>query len=376
MPIQAPIQQYQRADVPPPEREEDVLRRSLDYVAQRLPPNWWFSVAEQIRVGSFCVDAVVELRAPDGDRVRLLVEAKRALATRDVTDVLEQLERAREGLDEADGVVPMLIARYLPASTRARIEQRGAAYADATGNLRVVLDRPALFLRDTGASRDPWRGPGRPRGSLKGPPAARVVRALVDFTPPFTVPELVRRSGASTGATYRVVEFLEQETLIERQPRGQITTVDWRALLERWSVDYGFQQSNTVVSCLQPRGLSALAEGLLGTPELRYVLTGSLAAERFAPHAPSRLAAIYVDRLDRAVERLDLREVDTGANVLLATGDYYDVVFARSQDVDGLRIAAPSQVAVDLLTAPGRGPTEAQALLDWMQANESAWRAR
>jgi len=169
------------------------------------------------------------------------------------------------------------------------------------------------------------------------------------------------------------VEFLEQEDLVERQPRGQITTVDWRALLERWSEDYGFQQSNTVVSYLQPRGLSALVQGLRGAPELRYVLTGSLAAERYAPYAPSRLGAVYVDRLDETAERLDLREVDTGANVLLATGDY-DVVFERSQDIDGLRIAAPSQVAVDLLTAPGRGPTEAQALLDWMGADEPAWR--
>jgi len=373
--VQAPNEQYPRADISPPEREEDVLRRSLDYVAQRLPSGWGFAVAEQARVGSFCVDAVVELRAPDGDRVLLLVEAKRALATRDVTNALEQLERAREKLDRPAEAVLMLVARYLPASTRARIEQRGAAYADATGNLRVVLDRPALFLRDTGAARDPWRGPGRPRGSLKGPPAARVVRALVDFTPPFTVPELVQRSGASTGATYRVVELLEREALIERRPRGQITTVDWRALLERWSANYGFQQSNTVVSCLQPRGLSALAEGLRASPGLRYVLTGSLAAERFAPYAPSRLAAIYVDRFDEAADRLDLREVDSAANVLLATGDYYDAVYERSQDIDGLRIAAPSQIAVDLLTAPGRGPAEAQALLDWMGANESAWRA-
>jgi hypothetical protein len=351
----------------------DVLRRALALVVRRLPAGWKLAIEEGARLGDLRVDALVELRAPDGSRALLLVEAKRQLATRDVANALEQLELARKRMDRRVRVVPMLLARYLPASTRERLERQGAAYADVTGNLRVVLDRPALFLRDTGAQHDPWRGPGRPRGSLKGPPAARVVRALVDFTPPFTVPELIRRSGASTGATYRVVEFLEQEALIERQPRGQITTVDWRALLERWSEDYGFQESNTIVSYLQPRGLPALLDALRSTPELRYALTGSLAAERLAPYAPPRLATIYVDRLDQAADRLDLREVDSAANVLLATGDY-DVVFERSQDIDGLRIAAPSQVAVDLLTAPGRGPTEAQALLDWMGANEPAWR--
>jgi hypothetical protein len=373
MPSQAPNQQPSRADTSPPERETDVLRQALDFVAERLPPDWQFTIDEQVRVGDLRVDATVELKAPDGSRVMLLIEAKRQLATRDVANALEQLELYRERLDQRVDVVPMLVARYLSASTRARLEQRGAAYADATGNLRLALERPALFLRDVGASRDPWRGPGRPRGSLKGPPAARVVRALVDFTPPFTVPELIKLSGASSGATYRVIEFLREEALIERQPRGAITTVDWRALLERWSQDYGFQQSNTIVAYLQPRGLPALLEALRSAEELRYVLTGALAAERLAPYAQPRLATIYVDRFDQAAAQLELREVDSGGNVLLATGDY-DVTFERTQDVDELRFAAPSQVAVDLLTAPGRGPREAQALLDWMGANEPAWR--
>ena len=373
MSSQGPTQQPSRADIPPPERETDVLRRALDLVAQRLPPDWQFAIEEQVRVGDLRADATVELKAPDGSHVLLVVEAKRQLATRDVANALEQLELYRERMDQPADVVPMLVARYLPASTRARLEQRGAAYADATGNLRLALERPPLFLRDVGASRDPWRGPGRPRGSLKGPAAARVVRALVDFSPPFTVPELINLSGVSSGATYRVVEFLMEEALIDRAPREAITTVDWRALLERWSQDYGFQQSNTIVSYLQPRGLPALLEALRSARELRYVLTGALAAERLAPYAQPRLATIYVDRFDQAAAQLDLREVDSGANVLLATGDY-NVAFERTQNIDGLRFAAPSQVAADLLSAPGRGPSEAQALLDWMGANEPAWR--
>jgi len=35
---------------------------------------------------------------------------------------------------------------------------------------------------------------------------------------------------------------------------------------------------------------------------------------------------------------------------------------------------APSQAAADLLTSPGRGPSEAEALIAWMAANEAAWR--
>jgi len=228
-------------------------------------------------------------------------------------------------------------------------------------------------LRDVGASRDPWRGPGRPRGTLRGPPAARVVRALVDFQPPISMLELIEFSKASTGVTYRVVEFLEQEDLVHRSPRGPVTEVAWRKLLERWSRDYSFQGNNAVFKYLQPRGMASLLERLKGVSDTRYVVTGSLAAHQWAPYAPARLALLYVDNPKLLAGSADLRPVDTGANTLLATGDY-DVVFERAKEFDGVTMAAPSQVAVDLLTSPGRGPAEAEALLDWMEHHEYQWR--
>jgi hypothetical protein len=82
---------------------------------------------------------------------------------------------------------------------------------------------------------------------------------------------------------------------------------------------------------------------------------------------------LYVRDIAAAERLLELRPTTTGANVALASGDY-DVVFERTQVVDGLRLAAVSQVAVDLLTGPGRNPSEAGALLDWMESNEPAWR--
>ena len=355
----------------PPEREVDVLRRALALLQECLPPGWSTSITEEAQVAGRRVDALVELAGPDQAKAVLVVEAKRSVVTRDLPAILAQV---RSYADQVPGsAVPVLAARYLAPSARTWLEERGVSYVDATGNLRVALSRPALFLRDAGADRDPWRGPGRPRGTLQGPPAARVVRALVDFAPPVSVPGLVRRSGASTGATYRVIEFLEREAFIERAPRGPVEAVYWRRLLERWSEDYGFQRSNTISACLHPRGLPAVMDELAASNGLRYAITGSLAAERLAPYAPPRLAMIYVDDPEQAAGRLGLRSVDAGANVLLAAGDY-DVVFDRAVQAGNLTFAAPSQTAVDLLTGPGRNPAEAQALLDWMEANEHDWR--
>jgi hypothetical protein len=361
-------------DNPPPDREADVLRAAVAVLQDRLPPTW---SVEQGAAPDPAADAGfdVELRlsAPDGTEAKVLVQAKRLLNTRDVPMALEALHRAAARRDGDDEVVVLLASRYLAPATRERIAAAGAGYIDVTGNVLVTVGRPALFLRDRGTDRDPWRGPGRPRDTLRGPPAARVVRALIDCAPPYTVPEISERSGASTGATYRVVEFLEGQGLLKRQRYGPISDVEWRPLIERWSQDYGFAESNTVQTFLDPRGLDALTDRLASQPDLTYVVTGSLAAQRMAPYAPARLAMLYVRDLDAASDALGLRPTESGANVALAAGDY-DVVFDRIDFVDGIRMAAPSQVAADLLTGPGRNPSEATALLDWMADHEAQWR--
>ena len=352
------------------EREVDVLRAAADVLRAYLPSTWTLEVS--IPSPSRLADAELRVRAPDGREMVALVEAKRLLNTRDVPVLVGRLRQAAATTEEGE-VVLLLVARYLAPATRERIVESGAGYIDVTGNLYVASDRPGLLLRDRGADRDPWRGPGRPRGTLKGPPAARVVRALIDFTPPYSVPELAERAGASTGAAYRVVEFLGDQLFLQRAERGPITSVAWRAVLERWSSDYGFAQSNTVATFLEPRGISAVRDRLRGEVDFEYAITGSMAAEGVAPYAPTRLAMIYVRDISRVAKSLGLRATTTGANVALAAGDY-DVVFERVRIVDELRCAALSQVAVDLLNGPGRNPSEALALLDWMERNEPAWR--
>ena len=356
--------------------EGDILPRAVQLLQDRLPDGWTTEAQYQVGPGNrdakvSRADALVRLAAPDGSQVRLVIEFKRALVARDLPALLERLASAADLLQSP--TLPMVASRYLSASVRAWLERNDVSYVDTTGNVRLVSRNPAVYLRDRGADSDPFRGPGRPRGTLRGVPAGRVVRALADLRPPLPVSRLVKESRASTGATYRVLEFLEEEALVTRGERGMVEQVRWRELLERWSQDYGFQRDNATRGYLQPRGLPALTAALAGAPSLKYAVTGSLAAQQWAAYAPARLATVYVEDALAAAQALGLREVDSGANVLLAA-PASDVVFDRLSTLDGVVYAAPSQVAVDLLTGPGRNPSEGQELLEWMESNEPAWR--
>jgi len=356
--------------------EGEVLRRAVQLLQERLPEGWTieprYQVAPSSRNGKVPrLDALVRLAAPGGSQVQLAIEFKRALVTRELPIVLERLAAAGDALPTA--VLPMVASRYLSGSVRAWLDRHDVSYVDVTGNLRLVSRSPAVYLRDRGADRDPFRGPGRPPGTLRGAPAGRVVRALADLRPPLPVSRLVRESRASTGATYRVLEFLEEEALVTRGQKGVVEQVRWRELLERWSQDYGFQRDNVIRPYLQPRGLAAVTAALADAATFTYAVTGSLAAQQWAAYAPARLATLYVGDAAAAAQTLGLREVDSGANVLLAA-PVSDVVFDRSSTLDGVVYAAPSQVAVDLLTGPGRNPSEGQELLGRMKSNEPAWR--
>ena len=348
----------------PPKTEREILGLVTEVIRARLPLDWVLDVALDPTSGSRSrADAMIRIQAPDGRETSLLVEAKRSVESRDLT-------RLNLSWPDAD---PLLASRYLSAPVRQRLEREGVSYVDATGNVFISLAEPGLFLRDVGAQRDPWRGPGRRRDSFRGAIAARVVRALTDYSPPLTVPELIKLSGVSTGAGYRMVEFLQKEDLLERDERGPITTVRWRPMLERWAQDYDLNLKTGVTRLLAPRGILAIRQGLRELDEAAYVLTGSMAASFFAEYAKPRLALIYTEEPTLIATRLDLRPVDSGANVLLVSPPD-PVVFERAAEREGVRIAAPSQIAVDLLNGPGRAPAEGEALLDWMESNESAWR--
>jgi hypothetical protein len=296
---------------------------------------------------------------------RVRVAAKSRVEPRDV----DYLAAAwRPTLDR-----PVLIAApHLSPRTQERLRDRGFAYADLTGNVRLELAEPGLFIETTGARENP--GPGtRDRKSLKGPKAGRLVRALCDFRPPVGLRELAKRAGVDPGYASRVIAFLDREALVSRTMRGSLTAVDWRALLTRWSQEYSPFGRQGATMYLAARGIPAVTERLK-VLKVRYSVTGSWAAAQVAPVAPPRLLALYVDRPRDVEEMLGLRPAEAGANVALLT-PLDDVVFARSSVTKDVTIAALSQVAVDLMTSPGRGPNEAEALMDWMQVHEDAWRS-
>jgi len=332
---------------------DNILLANTSRVLQaRLPPGW-----------------AIERLASSSGAPRLLISSKEGRSCELSVSALSRPDprTARQIPKER----PLLVAApYLSPSVREVIESEGASYVDQTGNVRVVLDEPGLFIVTSGAASNPW--PEQRRFTLRGSKAGRVVCALASATPPTGVRELAAAAGTDPGYVSRLLGMLDREAIVDRTSRGRVERVDWRKLLLRWSEDAPLESRTTATTWLAPRGLSSLWDGLRGAA-FPYLVTGSAVAAGIAPVAPTRLATIYVEEPEGAAKALGLRAADAGANVVLLQPED-DSLFDRAVDRDGLRTASLPVAAGDLLSGPGRSPAEAEALMDWMAAHEELWR--
>jgi hypothetical protein len=354
----------------------EILTGLEERLAIRLPPDWSVRVVREPAIAfsgsSYRPDAVLSIVAPDGTTGRLFIEFKASLYPRDASALRNQLMPYQLAADPF--AQPMVVSRFLTPRTREMLEADGFSYADATGNVRVVTPRPPFFIELRGAEVNPWKEL-RPLKGLGGPTTAAVVRALLDFKPPYTVSELASRAGLELTAVSRTVSLLSEEAILRREGRGPIIAVDWEDLLRRWASDYDLLKMNFPRFGLEPRGVEA-ALSKVGTLSAPWAITGSVAAQARVRSAPPALLAVYVEgNIGRAATELGLIEGPGGPNNVLLLGARSRLPFERTWTRDDRRYVALSQVAVDLLSGPGRSPSEAEFLIEWMKANEDAWRS-
>lgn len=351
-----------------PAGENEIVDRAVAWMRERFPANWEVERSSRADLGG--LDAAIDLKSNTGMSTTMLVEAKRTFTPRDADRLLEGMTRAYRAMLP---YVPILaVAGWISPRAQERLRAEGIGYIDLTGNAWLTLENPTVFISAQGSSRNPRPvQPGKVR--IQGPKAGRIIRWLVDAPPPYGVREFATAADLSQSYVSRVFEALDEEALVERDKRGAVESVDIAGLLRRWTATYSVLKANRASTFIDRLGPASVLERL-GASQVAAVVTGSFAAVRRSPVAAPSLLMLYTDQPQRLATTLELLPADRGANVVLLE-PYDPVVWRRTAVADGVTYAADSQAVVDCLTGMGRMPAEGQALLDWMLANESVWRA-
>jgi hypothetical protein len=332
-----------------------VLRHAVEQIQRCLPSHWSTSVATKTNDAA---DARLTIKTPAGASAALAIGAHRQLDPRLVGEAAGTLKTAT-----ADAF--LIVAPFLGARTRERLADEGLGYVDLVGNVRLVLDRPTVFIATRGEEKSPWAGPRASR-SLHGAKASRIVRALADGAPPFGVRQLAALAGTDPGYVSRLLDIFDREELLERQARGPIVAVDVPRLLRRWTQDYRFADAHRFVPLVHPHGVPGALAALrdAGVP---YALTARAGASALLGTALPGVVSAYADNPERIAQRLGATLGTTSANLILPNLiliDPFDpFVFEGGWEKSGLRYAARSQIVADLLGSPAPAPAQAAALL-------------
>lgn len=354
---------------------QSLLNEARAQLAQLLPPYI------ELRVPSYADtppagsrrDEIWELSAQSGSG-EVHVEAWTRFIPRDVGQVHGRLPAiARQA--QGRGATFLVVAPWLSPRSRELLSERGFSYLDLTGNVLVKAARPAVFVRLQGADRDPAprTSPGRGPATLHGPKVRRLVRLLVDFLPPFHTVRLAEAGGLSRGYVSRLLDSLDGQALLDRAPRGAVGRVEWPALLQEAAKEYSLTRANAAGTFVSMAGAQDLYRKLAGLRSPEVVVTGSFAANAVMPTTTATQLALYTKDWAAVQELGRLLPTESGADVLLLRPED-PAQLERTRVVDGLNHVGLSQLVLDTLHGPGRLPEEGAAVLQWMQANEPAWR--
>ncbi len=346
---------------------------AVAWLERRLPRGWSVDAhTVQASDSDLPADSKISLKGPNHTISTIAVEERQSVTPRTVLDMLSP--RVQTARNMGAHLPLLVIAPWLSKRTRDLLAEQELSYLDLTGNALLRIDNPPFYLQTTGAERNPTPRQ-RNKARVRGPKAARLIRLLIDVSPPYKLGDLANAAGLTPGYVSRLLDTLYEEALIERAPRGPVERVDVAGLIHRWARSYDVLQANRAESFISAGGIDKTLDQLANyfTEEPRFALTGSVAAVRLAPVTAPALLLAYSDHPQALAQDLGLLPASEGANVILLE-PFDPVVWLRTTSESGLRFVAPAQVAVDCLTGTGRMPAEGDAVLNWMTANEQLWR--
>ena len=255
----------------------------------------------------------------------------------------------------------VFMAPYISPQVAELCAREGVGFVDLAGNCRLSFD--GVYIEQEGRPNpDPQR---RELRSLFAPKATRVLRVLLSRpSKKWKTQPLADEADVSVGQVANLKKRLLDREWIEATRDG-IHLKKPEALLIEWAENYD-RNKNRPRAYYSMKGSAEIESDIAEQCDragLRYALTAFSGAARLAPAVRYQRVSAFVEAVDDVASFLDLKEVESGANVSLLT-PYDEGVFYNSQEIDGVCIASPVQRYLDLASIKGRGEEGAAAVLD------------
>ncbi|MCM1551747.1 MAG: type IV toxin-antitoxin system AbiEi family antitoxin [Butyrivibrio sp.] len=266
--------------------------------------------------------------------------------------------------DKSQGV-SILVAPYISERTAQICEDKGMGYFDYAGNCWFVGH--SIFLSEKGnKNQQPKEHKAVSIFERSSVVSSFILRELfADVTKIWRLKYLAEKVDCSIGQVSKLMNFLVENAWAEKVYSGY-RMIDSESLLLEWSKGYG-KKKMTVCPCYSLDNISVIEDNLKQLKKdmgIDSYLTGLSGGARYAPVVRYNKVHVYIapEDIQEAINYLDVKEVSSGANVLIfpLENDSY----IRDYRVIGESVVvSPLQIYLDCMQIKGRGEEMAEAVL-------------
>jgi predicted transcriptional regulator len=343
----------------------DVLRETLsranvvkiESIRQNVP----FSAVKNSGNSRVDIDIVVKLRSSSSRESQVLIaEVKKDGQPRYANQAVNQLLRFKSEYPDAYFI---FMAPFISRTSAEICKSEGIGYIDFSGNCyistkNIFIERmnyPSLFQEK------------RELRSIFTPKASRVLRVLLnDPGKTWKIQDIAKEANISIGLASNLKKKLSEQEFIEEKDGGIILSTPDK-LLNKWAENYSYRKNEIKLfySMNSIPEIEAEVAGACSQAGIKYALTGFSGADRLAPFVRYQQAMIYIEssRAYEILEKLNLKQTERGANLGLWI-PYDEFFFYGAKNIDGINVAMPEQIYLDLKNYPGRGAEASEAILE------------
>ena len=339
--------------------ETEIIKIISSKIESLLSPLRIVEIKQEPKLkNGFVPDIIVKAKYKNKEKL-LIIEVKSIGEPRYVESAISQLKIYSNSVTNS---YPIVASSYLSERSRDICKELNVGYIDLTGN--IFIDLPYIHLEKE--TREVKIAEKKRQKNLFSPISTRIIRALlIDPSSDWSIKSLSNKTGASLGYTHRVVERLLNEKLLLRDKNFRLKLNDPKKLLEDWRETYSYRENTIYPLYTFEKNKDTFFKKILKISKsnnLKYALTLHSGAHLIAPYVRFTEIHFYIDSLlELWKEKLDLRPVESGANVYLLKP--YDMgVFQDIQTINELKVVSNIQLYLDLYNYPKRGREQAEFL--------------
>lgn len=298
----------------------------------------------------------------------LLLAAKKAVFPRDVREVLWQLLAASRGrlTEQRENTLPLLVAESISPGAKELLRSERVGYYDSGGSLYLPAPGAYIYI-----DKPPPKALAKSVRTLFTGRRAQVLHALlVRHQKWFGVTELAQQATVSPATASQVLTELERFDWLVARGQGPGKERHLRepaALLDAWAKQLASVRPSPVRRYYVPGTKADTLVTRIGqvfdAHEVQYAISHEAAAQRYAPFishvSQVRVRVLIGANADAAIGDLDARVVNEGANLGVIEAKSSGELLFREQ-IDGLWLASPIQIYLDLLRGEGRSKEMAE----------------